>query len=175
MNNGLPAGDLAIDGEFLAGWVALRYLQLPQKALPHFLKIQKLAQTATDRARASYWIGRVHKADGNVAQARAAFQAASVQSTLYYGQLAREELGRGKQAEEISSAASSDSAKSRVEQDEVVRALHIMSKVGAKNQLGMFMMALATRFETRDDLNAVADIVQNAGGTTMALRFAKAA
>lgn len=174
-NNGLTSGDLAIDGEFLAGWVALRYLQQPQQALPHFLKIQKLAQTGTDHARASYWIGRTHKADGNVAQARAAFQAASVQSTLYYGQLAREELGRGKEAEEISSAMASDSAKSRVENDEVVRALRIMSKVGAKNQLGIFMMALATRFETRDELNAVADIVQNTGGTTMALRFAKAA
>ena len=174
-NNGLNTGDLAIDGEFLAGWVALRYLKQPQLALPHFLKLQKLAQTGTDHARASYWIGRAHKTDGNVAQARAAFQAASLQSTLYYGQLAREELGRGKEAEEISSAASSAAAKSRVEGDEVVRALRIFSKVAPKNQLGMFMMALATRFESRDELNAVADIVQNTGGTTMALRFAKAA
>ena len=174
-NHGLSTGDMAIDGEFLAGWVALRYLQQPQQALPHFLKIQKLAQTGTDRARASYWIGRTHKVDGNVAQARAAFQAASAQSTLYYGQLAREELGRGKVAEEISSATASDAAKARVEQDEVVRALRIMSKVGAKNQLGIFMMALATRFETRDELNAVAEIVQNESGITMALRFAKAA
>ena len=174
-NHGLSTGDMAIDGEFLAGWVALRYLQQPQQALPHFLKIQRLAQTGTDRARAFYWIGRTHKADRNLAQARAAFQAASVQSTLYYGQLASEELGRGKIAEEISSSTSSDSAKSRVEQDEVVRALRIMSKVGAKNQLGIFMMALAMRFDTRDELNAVAEIVQNAGGITMALRFAKAA
>ena len=174
-NHGLSNGDLAIDGEFLAGWVALRYLQQPQQALPHFLKIQKLAQTGTDRARAFYWIGRTHKTTGNVTQARAAFQAAALQSTLYYGQLAREELGRGKVAEEISSANASDSAKSRVEHDEVVRALRMMSQVGTKNQLGIFMMALATRFETRDELNAVAEIIQNVGGTTMALRFAKAA
>ncbi|MEP6828064.1 MAG: lytic transglycosylase domain-containing protein [Aestuariivirga sp.] len=174
-NHGLSTGDMAIDGEFLAGWVALRYLQQPQQALPHFLKIQKLAQTGTDRARASYWIGRTHKADRNVTQARAAFQAASVQSTLYYGQLASEELGRGKIPEEISSSTSSDSAKSRVEQDEVVRALRIMSKAGAKTQLGIFMMALATRFESREELNAVAEIVQNESGITMALRFAKAA
>ena len=174
-NHGLSDGDLAIDGEFLAGWVALRYLQQPQQALPHFLKIQKLAQTGTDRARAFYWIGRTHKATGNVTQARVAFQAVALQSTLYYGQLAREELGRGKVAEEISSANASDSAKSRVEHDEVVRALRMMSQVGTKNQLGIFMMALATRFETRDELNAVAEIIQNVGGTTMALRFAKAA
>ena len=174
-NHGLASGDLAIDGEFLAGWVALRYLDQPEQALPHFLKLQKLAQTGTDRARAFYWIGRTHKANEDAAPARLAFQAAATQSTLYYGQLAREELGRGKEAENVSSGNSSGPAKSRVEQDEVVRAMRIMSKVGAKNQLPIFMMALATRFQTRDELNAVAEIVQNAGGTTMALRFAKAA
>ena len=174
-NHGLASGDLAIDGEFLAGWVALRYLDQPEQALPHFLKIQKLAQTGTDRARALYWIGRTHKANEDTAPARLAFQGAATQSTLYYGQLAREELGRGKEAENVSSGNSSGPAKSRVEQDEVVRAMRIMSKVGAKNQLPIFMMALATRFQTRDELNAVAEIVQNAGGTTMALRFAKAA
>lgn len=174
-NHGLTSGEYAIDGEFLAGWVALRYLDQPEQALPHFLKLKKLAQTGTDRARASYWIGRTHKSNNDKVAARTAFQAAAVQSTLYYGQLAREELGRGKEAEDISGAASSGAAKSRVENDEVIRAFRIIAKLGAKNQLPIFMMALATRFETRDELNAVAEIVQNAGGTTMALRFAKAA
>ncbi len=174
-SHGLTSGDLALDGEFLAGWVALRYLDQPTQALPHFLKLQKLAQTGTDRAKAFYWIGRTHKANEDTAAARVAFQAAATQSTLYYGQLAREELGRGKEAENVSSGNSSAVAKARVEQDEVVRALRIMAKVGAKNQLAIFMMALTTRFQTRDELNAVAEIVQNAGGTTMALRFAKAA
>ncbi len=174
-NHGLASGDLAVDGEFLAGWVALRYLSKPEQALVHFLKLQKLAQNGTDRARASYWIGRTHKAGENVAAARLAFQAAATQSTLYYGQLAREELGRGRIVENVSGGTSTAAAKSRVEQDEVVRALRIVSKVGAKTQLPIFMMALATRFQMRDDLNAVAEIVQDAGGTTMALRFAKAA
>ncbi len=174
-NHGLKSGDLAVDGEFLAGWVALRYLNDAETALTHFQKLKKLAQTATDQSRAHYWLARAYKSMSDATQTRAAFQAAAAQSTLYYGQLAREELGRGGEAQAISNAAASGTAKAKVEQDEVVRAFRIMSKAGTKNQLGMFLMAMATRFESRDELNAVAEIVQNAGGISTALRFAKAA
>ncbi len=174
-NHGLQSGDFAIEGEFLAGWVALRYLGNPQMALPHFIKVQKLADTGTERARAAYWIGRSQKALGNVAPARASFHTASKHSTVYYGQLAREEIGLGKMPEEISPAGSSDAAKAHIEQDEVVRAFRLMSRAGGKPKLGMFMASLSKRFDTDDELNAVASVMQEEGGTPTSLRFAKSA
>ncbi|MDE2384275.1 MAG: lytic transglycosylase domain-containing protein [Alphaproteobacteria bacterium] len=174
-NHAIASGDFAVEGEFLAGWVALRYLRQPAVAFGHFLKVQKLAQNGTDRARAAYWMGRAQAASGNVAQAKAAYQLAAHHSTVFYGQLAREELGLGKQPEEITPGGASQEAQARVENDEVVRAFRILSQAGTKNQLNIFLWALACRFKSVDDLNAVANIVQNVAGTSWSLRLAKAA
>ena len=174
-NHGLNSGDYAVEGEFLAGWVALRYLKHPATAMPHFLKVQKLAANGTEKARAAYWIGRTQQAMGNVPQAKAAFKAAAQHSTIFYGQLAREEIGLGKQPEEINSGTASKGAVSRVDADEAVRAFRLMAQAGSKNQLNMFLWCLAKRFNTVDEMNAVAAVVQSAGGTSSALRLAKAA
>jgi len=44
--HGLASGDSFIEAEFLAGWVALRYLNKPQAALRHFLALRKAATFA---------------------------------------------------------------------------------------------------------------------------------
>ena len=49
-----------------------------------------------------------------------------------------------------------------------------MRRAGSKDDLGMFLWALAGRFDSADEMNAVADLVSDAGGATMALRLAKA-
>jgi soluble lytic murein transglycosylase len=174
-NHGLTSGDFAVEGEFLAGWVALRYLKDANAALGHFAKLQKLAPTGTEKARAAYWLGRAHQAAGDGGLAKASFQTAAKHSTIYYGQLAREQLGHGEEPEDINSGKASKAAQNNVEQDEVVRAFRIMSEAGTKNQLNMFLWSLANRFDSVDELNAVAAIVHNVAGTSWALRFAKGA
>ncbi len=174
-NHGLDDGDMAVEGEFLAGWVALRYLKDAQTALTHFNRLQQMSLVGTDKARAAYWLGRAQQSSGNGGAAQAAFRSAAKQSTVYYGQLAREQLGLGNRPEEITPGAASDATAAAVENDEVVRAFRLMAAVGTKNQLGIFLCPLANRFNTVDQLNAVAAIVQNAGGTSCSLRLAKAA
>jgi soluble lytic murein transglycosylase len=174
-NHGLSSGDFAVEGEFLAGWVALRYLKDPDTALIHFAKLQKLAPTGTEKARAAFWLGRAHVALNETGAAKASFRTAAEHSTIYYGQLAREQLGLGREAENINSGKASQAAQASVERDEVVRAFRLMSAAGSKNQLNIFLWSLANRFDSVDELNAVAAIIHNTAGTSWALRFAKAA
>ena len=174
-NHGLTIGDNAIEGEFVSGWVALRYLKKPDVAMKHFAKLQEMAPTRTEKARAAYWLGRTHQAQGDKASAKSAFQDAAQYSTVYYGQLAREQIGLGNQAEEINGGGASAEAQARVAQDEVVRAFKIMAQAATKNQLNIFLWSLASRFKNVDEMNAVASIVQNTAGTSWALRLAKAA
>ncbi len=173
-NHGISSGDHAVEGEFLAGWVALRYLKDTDAALVHFTRLQKLAPTGTEKARAAYWLGRTYLASQQNALAKASFQSAAKHSSVYYGQLAREQIGLGKTPEEINSGKSSGAAQNKVERDEVVRALRLMSQAGTKNQLNIFLWSLANRFDSVDELNAVAAIIQNVAGTSWALRYAKA-
>jgi soluble lytic murein transglycosylase len=159
----------------LAGWIALRSLDDPEAALRHFTKLEEIAPSRTEKARAQYWLGRTYSALGNKAKSRAVYEAAAEHSTIYYGQLAREQVGLAKVPKDIKGGQPSAAAKERVERDEVVRALELMVKANAKSSLNMFVWPLASRFDSVDEMNAVAALTKRHGGTTMALRLAKAA
>ena len=84
--------DLA-DLEFLAGYVALRKLGDPARALQHFKRLQDASATPISLARAWYWTGRAQLAAGDKAAAKAAYGKAAAYQTSYYGLLAAERLG----------------------------------------------------------------------------------
>jgi soluble lytic murein transglycosylase len=172
--HGFSKGPDAEEGEFLAGWIALRHLKQPETALAHFGTLAEIARSRTEKARAAYWTGRALEAMGRKGEAKAAYTQASLYSTVYYGQLAREKIGLGKVPEEIDSGKASAAAEAKVNKDEVVRAFRIMEKAGKQSDLNMFLWSFANRFETMDEMNAVAAIVWDAGGATMAVRLAKA-
>lgn len=174
-NHGLQSGASAVEAEFLAGWIALRYKGDAALALQHFNKLQGIAPTRTEKSRAAYWIGRAYMAQRNSGAARKAFESAAANSTVYYGQLAREHIGLGKEAETITAPKVSDGGLARVGGDEVVRAFRLVQRSGDKNTLNLFLWALSSRFTSASDMNAVASIVNDAGGLNMSLRFAKAA
>ena len=172
--HGFAKGEEAIEGEFLAGWIALRYLKNPDTALNHFGKLAEIAETRTEKARASYWTGRALDAADRKGEAKAAYKNAAQYSTVYYGQLAREKIGLGEVPEEIESGQASEAASAKIDKDEVVRAFKLMSEAGGKNDLYMFLWAFANRFNNADEMNAVAAIAWDEGGATMAVRLAKA-
>jgi soluble lytic murein transglycosylase len=90
----LPARDIyKTEQEFTAGWIALRFLADPATAAQHFARIGIGSVNPTTLARAGYWQGRAAEAAGRIQEARAAYSAAAIQSTSYYGQLARAKLG----------------------------------------------------------------------------------
>ena len=89
----LTAGTEYSDLEFLAGYVALRKLNDPARALAHFTRLQSATATPISQARAWYWTGRAEAALGNEAGAKAAYNRAARFQTSYYGLLAAEKLG----------------------------------------------------------------------------------
>ncbi len=173
--HGMTAGDSAVEAEFLAGWIALRYLNKPETAMRHFNTLNELAPTRTEKARASYWIGRAHEANGDKGSANAAYKSASQYSTIFYGQLAREKIGLGEVPERIQSSDTTSAARAVVDRDEVIRAMRLMAQAADKRQLNMFLWSISNRFSSLAEMNAAAAIVHQLGGTTLALRLAKAA
>ena len=173
--HGLTEGEDAVDAEFLAGWIALRYNNDGQTALKHFARLHKLASSRTEKARGGYWLGRAYAALGNKSDATKAFRSAAQHSTIYYGQLAREQIGLGNTPEEIRGGEFSAGARQRVESDEVIRAMRIMHQASGREYLQMFLWSIASRFDNTDDMNAAANIVHALGGTFWALKLAKAA
>ena len=174
-SHGLSEGPEAVEAEFLSGWIALRSLKDADTALKHFNRLAEIAPSRTEKARAAYWIGRSFAALGDKANANAAFGDAAQHATIFYGQLAREQIGLGKVPENVNGGQPSAAAQARVDRDEVVRAFNLVARAKGNTSLNMFIWSLASRFNTADDMNAVAALTKDAGGATMALRLAKAA
>ncbi|HTN96662.1 MAG TPA: transglycosylase SLT domain-containing protein [Nordella sp.] len=171
--HGFSNGEFFGEGEFLAGWIALRFLKDENTALKHFSKLQAGVTTRTDKARAAYWIGRSYAALGNKEKAKAAYREAATVPTVYYGQLAREQLGIATQPIEITGGQPSAAAQTRVDKDEVMRAFQMVAQTGRTRELNMFLWSLSGRFKTTDEMSAVARNVSTAGGPATAVRLAK--
>jgi soluble lytic murein transglycosylase len=84
-----------VDAEFHAGWIALRFLNDPERAIPHFEAIKQVATTPISLSRADYWRGRALADLGDEEGARQAFAAAAQHVTAFYGQLAHQTLDAG--------------------------------------------------------------------------------
>ncbi|NEX45969.1 lytic transglycosylase domain-containing protein [Pseudotabrizicola algicola] len=89
----LTSGGSYADLEFLAGFVALRRLNDPARALAHFRHLEAGVATPISLSRALYWQGRAHEAAGARDAAQTAYRAAARHQTAYYGLLAAEKLG----------------------------------------------------------------------------------
>lgn len=89
----LTSGDEFVDLSFLAGFIALRKLNDPASALPHFAAMEGAVVTPISQARAQYWMARAYEAEGDGANARARYERAAKHQTAFYGLLAAERLG----------------------------------------------------------------------------------
>jgi soluble lytic murein transglycosylase len=88
--------DTRIEADFLAGWIALRFLNDAARARPHFAAAAALAETPISVARTAYWQGRaaeISKDEDALAHARIFYDKAAAETSTYYGQLARQRIG----------------------------------------------------------------------------------
>ncbi len=82
------SGSALADGEWLSGWIALRFLHDPKDALDHFKRMLDTVSTPISIARAAYWTGRTEEAMNDNVAAFRDYQKASGYIGTYYGQLA---------------------------------------------------------------------------------------
>jgi soluble lytic murein transglycosylase len=114
------------ESEFLAGWIALRFLSDPIRAAPHFERLADASHSPQERARAAWWRGRA--AEGQAATAKAFFVAAAEHSESFYGQLARARLGLAATALRPAPAAAEGAARLAP-----VRAADLLFSLGEKD------------------------------------------
>ena len=70
----LPAGDQYAEQQFLAGFIALRFLKDPARALPYFQQLDATVSRPISKSRADYWQGRAYEALGDTADAYAHYR-----------------------------------------------------------------------------------------------------
>ena len=125
------SGTTFMDAEFLAGWIALRYLHNPELAHDHFGRLANGVTYPISVARAHYWLGRTAEAAGDMASAALEYSKAAEQSTTFYGQLARR---RQPPIRCCGSADATDDpspdARAAFDADDRVRAIRLLAETG---------------------------------------------
>lgn len=79
--------------EWLSGYLALRFLKDPERAITHFENFQDAVWTPISAGRAGYWLGRAHEAAGHAEEAQKAYAMGAEFQTSFYGLLAAERGG----------------------------------------------------------------------------------
>ena len=90
----LEEGEFFADLEWLSGYLALRYLDDPARALEHFSRLESAVDSPISLGRAGYWIGQAHLALGDADGAAGALAGAAAHQTGFYGLLASDLIGR---------------------------------------------------------------------------------
>jgi soluble lytic murein transglycosylase len=163
------------DRHFMSGWIALRYLNDPRRAMAHFIHIDEGCANPITLARANYWRGRAAEALGDFAAMRMNYQAAARQSTAYYGQLARARLGTNLM--EVSKSQpdeAPDEAKAKPS-DEIVRAADMLYTLGERDTVVSFVVDLAEDSNDVATRSAVADVTGRHNDARAMLELGKTA
>jgi soluble lytic murein transglycosylase len=174
--HGLVSGDGYIEAEFLAGWIALRFLNDPNTALSHFLSLRRVATSSKSIALGEYWLGRTALVLGDRGSAMVHFYNAAKYPQYFYGQLARQSLDAKPAHLEITRTPLPTEADiQRFLSRGAVRAIGIARSVGLQGSNAHFFLALSRKLTNPAEVVLLAELAKLAGDPQIALRLSKIA
>lgn len=176
-SHGITSGSKQSDAELMAGWIALRLVNEPQKALSHFEKAQDLVITPAFKAKAYYWLGRTYEALNNPEKSRTYFDKAAQYPTYYYGQLAaaRNAAAFNQTAlltlpPEIKPSAEDFSTIGSLPMVEIANAF---ASIGERELFGKFVMREDDFLKSNIEHQTLSEIAKDKGEYVVAMRVAK--
>jgi soluble lytic murein transglycosylase len=176
--HGYARGERFADGEFVAGWVALRFLNQPTTAMVHFTRLDAAVRTPVSKARANYWLGRTEEALGRVEAAQARYRAAALYPTVYYGQLAAIRLadyfGQAAQITLPPEKRATPQDRARLQARPMMALITLLSEIGENQFFRQFATALDDELETEGEHQALSEYARARDEPALAVRVAKA-
>ena len=167
-----PAGPM-VEAQFHAGWIALSFLGDPEAALPHFETMREHATLPDSITQSLYWTGRTKRALGDRIGGNEAFMAASRYTTVFYGQLARAELGIG--GSTLRDLPEAGATEAEFEANEVVRAARLLALNGERALALPLLRGYALQLADPGLALLAARLAQELGAHDLAIAIAETA
>jgi soluble lytic murein transglycosylase len=159
-----------IEAEFHAGWIALRFLNDPARAAPHFDLAGTRAESPISRARVAYWQGRTTEAAGDRDTARGFYRAAAKDQTVYYGQLAKARLG-----ETLTDVRKPRDIAKGDARNAATRVTEMLMALGEKDLAATLATEAVKSMTEEAQIAALADVMARAGDARATLSIGKTA
>ena len=167
--------------EWLAGFIALRKLDHPERALAHFhnyyLEVQKpsvpdVSHSAVRSGKAGYWLGVTYEAIGNSGDALTSYRFGARFQTSFYGQLATQRINAPTSQQITRREPLNPELVKSLKNDKIVRAGLIFSDAELELFAGWFLSHRAESLD-RSGIAALASIARANGSEYSALKVAK--
>ncbi|HET8727626.1 MAG TPA: lytic transglycosylase domain-containing protein [Alphaproteobacteria bacterium] len=163
------------EAEWLAGWVALRFLDEPDLAVGHFQRLYDAVGTPISLGRGAYWLGRSYEAAGNAADAERWYAVAAQYDSVFYGQLAAGELGRPSMASLAPMPEVPQAAAAAFARGEFARLARMLVQIGERNYAETFLNRMIALNGDPISLALVGDLALDLGLQQVAIRAGKLA
>lgn len=173
--HGLESGAGFAEGEWFAGWLALRFLQQPEVAYRHFQTLYEGVSYPISLSRAAYWAGEAANALGQPEWAKRWYTLAASHVTTYYGQLAAARLGQPPMTLYPSDSYAEPADVVAFERQELVQVARLLHGIGAEHHIGPLLYHLREQAEKVDELRLVAELAQELDRPDLAVLAAKEA
>lgn len=170
-NNGCENSADASDGQWLAGWIALRFLHQPQQALQHFEKMYYTVTYRVSLARAAYWSGRALDELNDKQKAGQWYEKAGKYFDTFYGQLANHHLhGKNKLAfDNLNNLKYNEN----ITKNELFTIAQYAYNSGYEDVAAKFLKQLVKTTKNKDDLYSILKSVDKFGNTRFTVELAK--
>ncbi len=172
--HGAKTGTPFAEGEWLAGWIALRFLHDPKTAYTHFTRLYEGVGSPISKARGANWAGRAAEGLKKKTDAQKWYAEAAQWSTTYYGQLAAQRAGhRGPLA---LPAMPEPTKQQRAEyfQGELARVVQQLHEVEQTDRARTFLLRLVELAASPTEHYLAADLAATLGRNDLVVAAAKA-
>ncbi|MEZ5938045.1 MAG: lytic transglycosylase domain-containing protein [Hyphomonadaceae bacterium] len=177
-DHGMTDGDGFRDAEWMAGWLALRFLDKPAEAEAHFRTFLAGVTTPISVARGQFWLGEALTAQNRGFEAFGAYDAAAKFNYVYYGQLAAERIASVKPEAKILSLPPlpeiTADERASFEARPIIRAAILLGETGRDNDFEAFSYAIDDTLETAAEHQMLYDVGARFLKQRAAVRGAKA-
>jgi soluble lytic murein transglycosylase len=171
--HGADNGESFAEGEFLAGWIALRSLKDAQTAMKHFTALYAGTTSVISQSRGAYWAGRAAEQMGDTAKAQDWYKTAAKGMTSFYGQLAAAHLDDGRKLHLAPTAKPTAKEKALFDKRELVRVVRILAALGEGDRARLFLTKLMELSSRPADYHLVAALAMDINRKDFAVAVAK--
>lgn len=173
---GLTDGQPYVEAEFLAGWIAFRFLKDAPRGYEHFVRLHKNAKLPISVARGAYWAGRAAEAQNFKQIATDWYAIAAAHTTTYYGQLAAAKLTGGDAALRVPPEPKPTAEeRAQFRRRDLVRVVEALAEIGEYDRIPAFMLKLSELAKTPTDHVQIAILGDSTGRADLAVAAAKRA
>jgi soluble lytic murein transglycosylase len=172
--HGPLAGENLSEAEFLAGWVALRFLKDPHRAISHF-EASRVLGFGRYEARAAYWLGRAKLETKAWQEAQTHFAEAAGRYYTFYGGLGRRAVRKANACEFRAPPQPSQETIAAFVSEDAFKAVMIAKQADLEPLLVNFVLDLARQIRDPEQMTLLMELAGRIVPAQTVVRAAKIA